>query len=1107
MRLPFAIAVTMLLCLVDGAPVPSKNAQAVIRLRNALKTTMVQAVDHIQAVAGSCPDNPETKPGSASASLYCNGERLNSLSKDLTSQSNEAIGLLDPVSNTMEAMGSSQSSMDKLDKLLTVADPALAMAAKIPYVGPVFNAAKTLMSPLKSAAGVLDDGLTKMDTAVVRPWEKSIGTTLEKLEEYTSKMSSVSPLVELFGSILATKCLAPLVAKLPGVSAIEATAKAAVGATSQLIDLISGLVKTLSGKAWKAIQAAMDKVSNAIGVVGKALDPLEPLTDLLTKKITLPWISTPYTRKDYGKPKCSTGYSLGTLKTKCWETCKQGYYSAASVTPSCKQYCDHVTKTKPGIDGCPNTNAYSREIKSRKTILKSCGDGYTAVAAKKECRKKCKSGEAMFGTAATAKKCYPNCPPPMVNRGADKMRCNVASYNKKSETANCKPYGPDISSNTVLGISGNCLQNCKSGELEIGKQCWKKAQLSFSISDIADQLQKVIDFITGLPIVKEIQSAIDTLVTKILKPVIDKLNFLPSAKDLPSLPKVSLDDLPLSGLADSLTKGISLPSVDDLTELTDKFTGVFTDALGKMKVDLPKLEALDCDDAACIAAAMGLPNIDLSSITEEVTSKMTDIEKSFKDAFGDGMGCQKWTTQKVDLLKGIKALGVSADESTDAGYDMPVCEELNLGASKLQELQASMLSIAEPAAAKLGDVLSGKDEAAAAELLQAGGILKPWEDQEWRYPFLALPLLIADLEKGLLNQDIRVKIYIDVAKTSTIGSMIRVVPEAQVWFYLKKAEGESKVKLQIMIKTKLSVKLLTQFGDPRRMAVQTLKTAQDVLLNVVNENKHCFDSDIWGHCEQKKEADKDACSTLCTKYNAMVDQANAPSGCTITDMVATVNSEEDQYFESDAGHKWASKCITYIDNQAYDVHRASKMLAWDSSAAGYWLSSNWENLKDMAGIPVLIPGSFISAVLDPDHKFLNEAHDYDTAFEPMWAVGLESSKLGNWENPVKLEFKFNIPSASIPMYLDWVSFGMLGIKNVVSTAKKHKSEWWEPFAVKKAYANRWGFYAMVGVQKVITVSDFQAIASDIGSAASAATNAVASAAANAVVPEGVTFHG
>jgi len=329
------------------------------------------------------------------------------------------------------------------------------------------------------------------------------------------------------------------------------------------------------------------------------------------------------------------------------------------------------------------------------------------------------------------------------------------------------------------------------------------------------------------------------------------------------------------------------------------------------------------------------------------------------------------------------------------------------------------------------------------------------------------------------------------------------VPEVQVWFYLKKAEGESKVKLQIMIKTKLSVKLLTQRDDPRRMAVQTLKTAQDVLLNVVNENRHCFDSDIWGHCEQKNEADKAACSTLCTKYNAMVDQANAPSGCTITDMVATVNSEEDKYFKSDAGHKWASKCITYIDNQAYDVHRASKMLAWDSSTTGYWFASNWENLKDMAGIPVLIPGSSISAAFDPDHEFLNEAHDYDTAWEPMWAVGLESSKLWNYENqnqPFKIEFKFNIPSASIPMYLDWVSFGMVGIKKLVSTAKKHKSEWWKPFAVKKEYQNRWGFYAMVGVQKVITVSDDQAIASDIDSADNDMDYVVPEG------PEGVTFH-
>ena len=73
--------------------------------------------------------------------------------------------------------------------------------------------------------------------------------------------------------------------------------------------LFSGVANALQRSPFDKILSTLDYIGRVFLPVIQALEPLEMLGGLLTKRITIDWINLPYQATYVGPSKCARGYS------------------------------------------------------------------------------------------------------------------------------------------------------------------------------------------------------------------------------------------------------------------------------------------------------------------------------------------------------------------------------------------------------------------------------------------------------------------------------------------------------------------------------------------------------------------------------------------------------------------------------------------------------------------------------------------------------------------------------------------------------------------------------------------------------------------------------
>jgi len=692
-----------------------------------LKTTrefQVRLDDHINLIRYKIlnNDSPRRKlDDTALKSLY---DEMSLLNVDVNTA-------LDPLVVILDQIEEAQKSLDESNSAAKIIDFALIAAGYIPYIGPIFKTARNniVYKTVKDGLEDTSKKASKFEENILDKWDTSIGKVLEMMDSFEGKLEDSAGIQSFVKGVQENQCIQKTLEEIVGFDlfyTIDTALDTIEDYANSLMGAMRKLVEELNGTAWESAASALETLFDVIEPLKAFLKPFEPLANLMQKQIVLPWFKLPYSKNNLGPASCKkfseVGYYShpGEFKHTCWEASSTYWKSVkATIPPKLRVTCQHPTmqSTESAFGACINKRI-SRQ-KKKLGFGKSCkkkigGSWMRAFPTDAYCRQKC-SGQY---SKETRDYCYMNTCPSDYNTQDGGLLCNRKERNKKKHTATCKKYQTN-GRIVKLASTGGCFRQCKSGDSNVGGLCFPKAELRISIEMIVDEFNKIIEAIEGLPIVNEINSAINRIVSPILKPVTDIIDdFLKDANlELPTLPEISSDLLPFSEL-DNLYLDISAL---DVPSMPDEFFSIPTQFLSKISEIFPEIDVTCGTDLDCFFSKAGLPNLEnIMNSIGKVTSSLLLMEDDVKN-FLLSIKCKEWKTQNIPIDDALSLVGVDLPTGTCA-KDVPICSELDIPWDEIGVLDTAL----EPFVNFIRDQLSSKsNQAGHRSLIELKGVKFP----------------------------------------------------------------------------------------------------------------------------------------------------------------------------------------------------------------------------------------------------------------------------------------------------------------------------------------------------------------------------------------------
>ena len=430
---------------------------------------------------------------------------LGSLAAEFQEEQSKLTALLNPMVASMGTIDDTASQAATLNTLTTATKILLQAAGFLPYVGPAFKAAgRTVDKVISAPLGKLKTALKQAKSKVSSPFQKSVGTYLDKCEAALAKLQTHADQVKQARLILAPQSLFVrelVCTAVPGsketMEAVEKAAEAAEESLRNVIASTKAMVQELSNKnsGLNKFFKEMGKVGKIVNDVMKPLNALKPISDLMTKKVKIPVFGNLYSRKTIEAKECPSGY--GWTAARCYENCPSGFEGKTldRCWSKCKNKGDDFalhcnTPIKNNRDFAWNMNNWKKSKK--KKWKREDRTGFY---------KKC---DVQFGNGfhdgnwGPPRFCYKHCDYQMEKHsGFDKhlRKCKKKAIKRISKTPTCK------SGYQKQGLL--CYKKCNDGEQNSGAyECYKPKYETWSLEKLAKQFDSLKKSIENIPGVK-----------------------------------------------------------------------------------------------------------------------------------------------------------------------------------------------------------------------------------------------------------------------------------------------------------------------------------------------------------------------------------------------------------------------------------------------------------------------------------------------------------------------------------------------------------------------------------------------------------------------------
>ena len=241
---------------------------------------------------------------SGATDLQCASDKIQDLADGIVDTGNKVVYKLNVFNPILEGIPSGEATMTDLDSLVGTVYTAVDVASKIPSIGSSFTPVKNFMTPIKNGIGGIKTQLSNFQNSVGSLWSNSIGHLETIIDSFdTGDMSVAISVADAFASMQTSTCIPSFLETLTGVDIFDGTETALVTIVQYVdtfLKALKQLLQALRTDAYITMRGALKTIVDFLEDVDTAFTPFNPLGDLLTTEVEIPWVSLPYAVKDKG---------------------------------------------------------------------------------------------------------------------------------------------------------------------------------------------------------------------------------------------------------------------------------------------------------------------------------------------------------------------------------------------------------------------------------------------------------------------------------------------------------------------------------------------------------------------------------------------------------------------------------------------------------------------------------------------------------------------------------------------------------------------------------------------------------------------------------------
>jgi len=486
--------------------------------------------------------------------LNCSATHIEMVYNSVDASADVISPLLDKLSQTLSTIETFAQSLSLSKQVIGVVRRIISFMAKIPGFGATIKNIQRVIDPFANMfvriVGRFTNFVTKNSSRLL----SKIDTVLEAVTKSHLLVGQISSAARVFADVSTNTCIRGVSQEVLGFDIfgkVQEGVSTFLGVAENVGNLLSNLANALTNGAFSAVPPALEFIASKFLPIVDGLKPLELIGNLLTQEITIPWINMPYVIERKGSVKCNshqgnTHYYQGTLSPlTCWEKASPGWYiPIVSSQTYFKRDCTGGSgSTKlPGSSTMggtcynnyekqssrfwPPTNEYGwcsgRWGWSYPCRRYSCQSRYGSQFYRDwalYCVRRCSSTHPTL----SFKHCYRNsCPGGDYSTKGNGKYCEPRTKRIRSYAATCNHFS---GTHPSLGLSGvGCYTRCKSGFKSFLGFCVPNQMIRFiriKPMDIIEAVEDLIDFILGLPIIKDLLSGIDAAIDTVVNTVLD----------------------------------------------------------------------------------------------------------------------------------------------------------------------------------------------------------------------------------------------------------------------------------------------------------------------------------------------------------------------------------------------------------------------------------------------------------------------------------------------------------------------------------------------------------------------------------------------------------